>query len=91
MPKTSKMHLRLSSRLVLLLPVLVMTAEDPKAKMKKEERAAAKLPPCSACDALVSSFQKGLERTANHDLLVLLQEILVEAAVTQWRGHSILT
>ena len=58
------MHLRLSSRLVLLLPVLVMTAEDPKAKMKKEERAAAKLPPCSACDALVSSFQKGLERTA---------------------------
>lgn len=33
-------------------------------KQKKEERVQAKLPPCSACSTLVSSFEKGLERTS---------------------------
>ncbi|TRY68225.1 hypothetical protein TCAL_05218 [Tigriopus californicus] len=35
-----------------------------KSSPKKEERAAAKLPPCAACAALVGSFEKGMERTA---------------------------
>ena len=33
-------------------------------KQKKEERTLAKLPPCSACKVLVSSFDKGVERTS---------------------------
>ena len=53
------------SQILLLLPVLALSAEeDPKAKAKKEERRSAKLPPCAACTALVKSFDKGLERTS---------------------------
>ena len=33
-------------------------------KQKKEQRVQTKLPPCSACSTLVSSFEKGVERTS---------------------------
>ncbi len=59
-------------RLFLLTNVLLLSAltttlakeDDPKSKIKKQERAAAKLPPCQACTALADSFQKGIDRTA---------------------------
>ncbi len=50
--------------LAALLPPSALSADDPKAKARKQERSAAKLPPCAACTSLVQSFEKGMERTA---------------------------
>ena len=52
---------------VLLAIVFTAVLGDPRKefeKQKKEERVQTKLPPCSACSTLVSSFEKGLERTS---------------------------
>ena len=47
--------------LALLAPAgTILALDDP----KKESRKAAVLPPCGACSNLVSSFERGLERTA---------------------------
>jgi len=49
---------------LVLLFISVASADKKPEKVKKEERQAAKLPPCAACTALVGSFEKGMERTS---------------------------
>lgn len=49
--------------MVLCTVLATLTSSSLAAKEKKEERKEASLPPCGACTNLVSSFERGMERT----------------------------
>ena len=66
-------------KVVLLLVILALGANCDEAKDKAEKRKAIKLPPCSACSALVGSFEAGLKRTARGKL---------EGGDTQWEEKN---
>ena len=54
--------------LLLISGSLAKSKEDEAKREIKEAKKTAKLPPCAACNALVSSFQAGMKRTARGKL-----------------------
>ena len=54
--------------ILLISGALAKSKEDEAKKEIKEAKKSAKLPPCAACNALVSSFQAGMKRTARGKL-----------------------
>lgn len=58
------MKLLITIVLALCFEAVISDPQNVLEKQKKEERTLAKLPPCSACKLLVSSFERGIERTS---------------------------
>ena len=54
--------------LLLISGSLAKSKEDEAKREIKEAKKTAKLPPCAACNALVSSFQAGMKRTSRGKL-----------------------
>ena len=66
------MAVRKTISLIFLISVLIVSSKDVKKdeinKEQKETRTSAKLPPCAACNALVKSFDAGMQRTSRGKL-----------------------